>query len=53
MKNDLVSALEALVPRAESDAFACKLRLPAKELKIALKPVGNARLPVSKTRAAH
>jgi len=51
MKNDLVSALERLVPRAESDAFACKLQLPAKALKITVEPVGNIRLPVSKTRA--
>ena len=51
MKNDLVSALEALAPGSESDAFAYKLQLPAKDLKIAVKPVGNIRLPVSKTRA--
>jgi len=51
MKNDLVTALEALAPESETGAFACKLQLPADALRIAIKEVGNIRLPVSTSRA--
>ena len=51
MKNDLVTALESLASEPYSDAFACKLQLPAEALKIAVKGVGNIRLPVSTSRA--
>jgi len=51
VKNDLISALDTLASQSESSAFACKLQLPAEALKIAVKAVGNIRLPVSNSRA--
>ena len=51
MEKDIVTALESMAPESGSDAFACKLQLPAEALKIAFKVVGNIRLPVSTSRA--
>ena len=51
MINDLATALDRLAPESKSNNFACKLQLPAEPLKLAVKAVGDIRLPVSPSRA--